>query len=113
MLTNKTNVEKLERTNKRAIRFATNKCHESYVDICHQEKQLNVYRKFVKNTAMLMYKVRKGIAPSCVSELFCIQEYMTKGTMRNLLCLNTTQCAKARTVSDTTGRNYGMVFQYQ
>ena len=68
MLTNKINVEKLERTNKRAIRFATNKCHESYVDICHQEKQLNVYRKCVKNTAMLMYKVRKGIAPSYVSE---------------------------------------------
>ena len=67
-------MDALERTNKRAIGFITNKCHESYEDICHQEKQLNVYRECVKNTAMLMYKARKGIAPSYLSEFFCIQE---------------------------------------
>ena len=74
MLTNKTNVEKLEKTNKRAIRFGTNKFHESYEEICGQENQLNVHRKCVKNIAILMYKVRKGLAPSYVSELFRAQE---------------------------------------
>ena len=73
MLTNKTNMEKLERTNKRAIRFATNKFHENYENICKQERQLNIHRKCVKNTAVLMYKVRKGTVPSYVSELFKVQ----------------------------------------
>ena len=45
MLSSKTNMEKLERTNKRALRFVTNKYHLSYEEICNQEKQLSVYRR--------------------------------------------------------------------
>ena len=68
MLTNKTNKEKLERTNKRAIRFATNKGHESYENICNQEKELNIHQRCLQSTAVLMYKVRKGTTPCYVKE---------------------------------------------
>ena len=74
MLTNKCNMDKLERTNKRALRFATNKESLCYESICKDESQLTVFRKCVKSTAILMYKARKGIAPSYVNEMFQTQE---------------------------------------
>ena len=74
MFLNKSNSDKLERTNKRALRFSTNKDSSSYETICEEEKQLNVYRKCVKSTAIMMYKVRKGTAPSYVTELFNLQQ---------------------------------------
>ena len=74
MLSSKTNMEKLERTNKRALRFVTNKYHLSYEEICNQEKQLSVYRRCLKNAAILMYKIKKGISPKYVSELFSVHQ---------------------------------------
>ena len=74
MFSKKCNSDKLERTNKRALRFSTNKESSSYETICEEEKQLNVYRKCVKSTAIMMYKVRKGTAPSYVNELFNLQQ---------------------------------------
>ena len=74
MLSSKTNMEKLERTNKRALRFVTNKYHLSYEEICNQEKQLSVYRRCLKNAAILMYKIKKGISPQYVSELFSVHQ---------------------------------------
>ena len=38
MLSSKANVEKLERTNKRALRFVTNKGHLSYEEMCTKKK---------------------------------------------------------------------------
>ena len=70
MFTNKGNREKLEKTNKRALSFITGKSHLDYDQICKENKQLNVHRKCVKATAILMYKVKRGIAPSFVSEMF-------------------------------------------
>lgn len=74
MFTNKCNFDKLEKTNKRALRFATNKESLSYEAICAEEKQLSVYRKCVKTAASMMYKARKGTAPAYVCELFTLQE---------------------------------------
>ena len=72
--TNKSNMDKLERTNKRALRFATNKESVSYENICKEENQLSVFRKCVKSIAILIFKARKGIAPSYVNELFTLHE---------------------------------------
>jgi hypothetical protein len=74
MFSNKCNKDKLERTNKRALRFATAKENLSYESICQEEGQLSIYRKCVKSTAILMYKIRKGISPCYVNELFSVQE---------------------------------------
>jgi hypothetical protein len=74
MFSNKSNRDKLERTNKRALRFATAKENLSYESICQEEGQLSIYRKCVKSTAILMYKARKGISPCYVNELFSLQE---------------------------------------
>ena len=73
MFANKSTLEKLERTNKRALRFVTNKNHLSYDEICRQEKQLSVYRRCLKNMAIQIYKIKKGKAPVFLSELFCDQ----------------------------------------
>ena len=74
MFTNKCNREKLERTNKRALRFVTGKTHLSYEQMTDNLKQLNIYRKCVKVTAVLMYKIKNGLAPTYLSELFTPQE---------------------------------------
>ena len=63
MFANKTTLEKLERTNKRALRFVTNKSHLSYDEICRQEKQLSVYRRCLKNMAIQIYNIKKRKAP--------------------------------------------------
>ena len=70
MFANKTQLEKLENTNKRALRFATDKGYLSYEELCKQEKQLSVFKRCVKNAAILLYKVRKDIAPKYLNELF-------------------------------------------
>ena len=74
MFTNKVNMDKLERTNKRALRFMTNKSHLSYKEICEQEKQLNIFRNCVKMVACMMYRVSNSTAPNYISELFSRQE---------------------------------------
>ena len=74
MLTNKTSFDKLERTNKRAIRFVTNKGHLEYETICKEENQLNIYRRCVKSVAITMFKVNRKLAPTYVNELFCRNE---------------------------------------
>ena len=74
MFAARNNFDQLERTNKRALRFATNKESRSYEDICKEEKQLTIFRKSVKNAAVLMYKVKTGSAPQYVNELFVNQE---------------------------------------
>ena len=70
MFTNMGNREKLEKTNKRALSFVTGKSHMNYDQLCKESKQLDVHRKCVKTAAILMYKVKCGIAPSFVSEMF-------------------------------------------
>ena len=74
MFSNKTEMEKLERTNKRALRVVTNKFHLSYKTLCAEEKQLSVYKHCLKSAALLMYKVRRDTAPLYVKELFTLQE---------------------------------------
>ena len=64
----------MARTNKRAIRFATNKGHETYENICKQEKQLTIHKRGMQSLAVLMYKVRKDMSPSYLRELFKKQE---------------------------------------
>ena len=97
MLTNKSNMDKLEMTNKRALRFVTNKGHLSYDDICKQEKQLNVHRNSLKNVATMMYKVKAGTVPSYIGELFSnsISQYDMRDNERlNLPRFNTVQYGK-------------------
>ena len=70
MFTNKCNKDKLEKTNKRALRFVSGKNHLSYDEMCKEGKQLNIYRKCVKGAAILLYKIKHGMAPNYVSEMF-------------------------------------------
>ena len=74
MFANKTEIEKLEQTNKRALRLVTNKSHLCYKDLCAEERQLSVIKNCMKSGAVLMYKIRKGMAPQYLSELFRVHE---------------------------------------
>ena len=72
VFTNKTHFEKIEKTNKRALRFVTNKGHLNYEEICNQEEQLNIRKKCLKTIAIIIYKVRRGIAPSFLHDLVTV-----------------------------------------
>jgi hypothetical protein len=97
MLTNKANMNKLENTNKRALRFVTNKGHLSYETICEQEKQLCIQKKCIKAMAILMFKIRKGMAPSYLLEMFSMhtsQYEMRDNDKYSLPSFNTIQYGK-------------------
>ena len=87
MFANKSTLNKLERTNKRALRFVTNKGHLSYEEICKEEKQLSVYKRCIRNMAIQMYKINKGTAPDYISELFSTQNsgYAMRDNQRMVL----------------------------
>jgi hypothetical protein len=74
MFINKTNMEKLEKTNKRAMRFVSNRNNMSYEDMCSHEKQLSVRKRCMKTVAVLMYKLRKNLAPGFLNDLITLQE---------------------------------------
>ena len=69
MFANKSNLEKLEKVNKRALRIVTNNGHLSYDELCKQEHQLTVYRRCIKSIAILIYKVKRGLSPVYLQEL--------------------------------------------
>lgn len=74
MFSSKANLDKMDKTNKRAMRFLTNDHESNYEDLCKQEKQLNVYRKCIKAVAIQMFKIKNGLSPDYVNELFTRRE---------------------------------------
>jgi len=71
--TSNTHFEKLERTNKRALRFVTNEGHLSYEELCQKEGQLTIRKKCIKALAIIIYKIRKGTAPTFLHDLISYQ----------------------------------------
>ena len=74
MFSNKMQAEKLEKTNKRAIRFVTDKGHMEYENILSQERLLSINKQCKKAIAVLMYKIKKGLAPSYLRDLMTVQD---------------------------------------
>ena len=74
MFISKANEGKLDKTNKRALRFVTNKFQKSYEEICKEECKLNIKRRYVKAIAITMFKVNRNSAPSYITELFKRQQ---------------------------------------
>jgi hypothetical protein len=76
MFANKSNMEKLEKINKRALRFVINDNDADYDEICRDEKLLNIYKRCIKTVAVLMYKVKNQSAPVFIQDLFTRREPM-------------------------------------
>jgi hypothetical protein len=74
MFTGKMNLERLEKTNKRALRFVVNDNDADYNEICRNEKVLNIHRHCIKHVSIQMYKVKHQMAPEYVQELFTRKE---------------------------------------
>ena len=74
MFTNKTNLKKLEKRNKRALRLVTNKVDLDYESICEQEKQFSIHKRCIKQVALQMYKIKRNIAPQYLQSLFTLRE---------------------------------------
>ena len=97
MFANKTSLDKLENTNKRALRVVTNNGHLSYEELCEQEKQLTVYKRCLKAIAILIYKIKIGTAPQYLRDLFTVHdsEYDMRDNDRLILPLfNTVRFGK-------------------
>ena len=67
-------MEKMENTNKRALRYVVNDNDADYNDICRNEKLLNIHRRCIKTVAIQMYKIKNQMVPAYVQELFTIRE---------------------------------------
>ena len=74
MFTGKTNLGKLEKTNKRALRYVVNDNDAEYEVMCQELKVLNIHRQCIKSVALQMYKIKNQMVPSYVEELFTRKE---------------------------------------
>ena len=74
MFSNKLNFEKLNKTNKRALRFVVGNDMMPYDDLCMQEKQLDMEKRCIKAAAIQMYKIKKEISPTYLQTLFAERE---------------------------------------
>ena len=74
MFSNKSNFEKLNKTNKRALTFVVGNDAMQYDDLCEQEKQLNIEKRCIKAAAIQMYKIKKQMSPKYLLALFTERE---------------------------------------
>ena len=70
MFTWKLNIDKLEKSNKRAIRFVTNDYESTYETLCRDQKFINIHARCIKAVAIQMYKIKHQTAPDYLVELF-------------------------------------------
>ena len=63
MFTGKLNINLLENSNKRAIRFVTNNTTNTYEQLFLKEKLLNIHKRCIKSAAIQMYKIKNCMAP--------------------------------------------------
>ena len=62
-----------ERTQERALREVYKSQTETYEELLNRAKFPTFYNRRLQDIAILMYKVKCGMAPRCVSELFTIK----------------------------------------
>ena len=61
---------KLERLQERALRTIYRSHSESYEELLGRAKLPTLYNRRLQDTAVLMYKVKCGLTPTCISDLF-------------------------------------------
>ena len=70
MFTNRGNLNKLEKLNKRALPMIYNNYTSDYDVLLRNSLTLNVYMKCLKSLGIEMYKVRSNLTPVYMKELF-------------------------------------------
>ena len=70
MFSSKADLEKLEKTNKRAMRMITNESNDDYNEICRKENQMQINKHCIKAVSIQMYKVKNNLCPDYLTELF-------------------------------------------
>ena len=66
----KLGMDKIEKTNKRALAFITSDTESNYEELCRNQKQLTIYKRCIKAVAMQMYKIKNHNTPIYIQELF-------------------------------------------
>jgi len=74
MFTGKLNLDKLENTNKRALRFVENENEYIYEDLCNDANKLTIKKRCIKTVAIQMYKIKNKMAPTYMQEMFRTRE---------------------------------------
>ena len=80
-----------------------------------KKKQLSVYRRCLKNTAILVYKIKRNMTPKYVAELFCEHhvQYDMRDNDRMSLPNYIILSHLGRIVSVTWGQNFGIISQWR
>lgn len=69
--------QKLERIQERALRIIFNNKTDTYEDLLGRTEFPTLYNRRLQDIAILMYKVRNGLAPEYLAELFNIPTKVT------------------------------------
>ena len=72
---------KVERIQERALRIVFNTHSQDYCSLLKRAKLLSLYIRRLQDIAILMYKVKHGIVPSFISDIFSVKS--SKYSLRN------------------------------
>ena len=61
---------KLERIQERALRAVCKNSSASYQELLDRSRQPTLYNRRLQDVTLMMYKVKHGLAPICISKLF-------------------------------------------
>ena len=82
MFTGRTNLDKLNRLNKQALRMVYNDYSSDYDVLLNLNNSLDVYKMFIKALAIEMYKIKRGTSPVYMRDMFIHNDaaYMLRDT---------------------------------
>ena len=78
MFTGKLNIDKLEKSNKRALRFVTNDAEKAYEQLCNEEKQMSIHKRCIRSVAIQMYKIKNKNVLNFLVKLFNVRKMPTQ-----------------------------------
>ena len=87
---------KLERINERGLRTVYNDWSASYYDLLSRAKMTTLYNRRPQDIAFFMFKIKHGMLPSSVTELFNTshKNYNLRNAVVRQGCFNTTKYGK-------------------
>ena len=87
---------KIERVQERGLRIVFNTYSEDYHTLLERAKLPSLYNRRLQDIAILMYKVKHGLLPKCVTDLFSIKNslYCLRNRNFSIPTYNTVQYGK-------------------
>lgn len=73
MFMSRSNLKKLDKLNERALRMIFNDSLSTYAELLLRNKSMDIYKGCIKSLCVEMYRIRNGLSPSYMQNLFSLK----------------------------------------